>query len=293
MSARASTRCAAAPALALAAALAAGCLARRTPAWTAPSQPFGAVSDDIIAGLLADGDRAWARREDPEQLEEASRAWAAALRYRPSDASTLVKLGRVAWRKGRVASGAGAAGWFDQATAYAERALTARNPALADAARGRRAPEAVFARAAPADTPALVLYAEALLDWAMARGTPTVVDRKAWIAAAARRALAFDRAAGFGAPDRVLAVLDCELPHAGQNLRDALDRFEAAVAAAPGYLPTRLAYAVEYATRVRDAARYRRLLEEIVAADADALPAARAENLDAQRAARRLIRARR
>jgi hypothetical protein len=270
--------------------VACGCLAHRKPTWQAPPEPFGTVSDDIIAGLIADGDKAWAGREDPKQLDEAARAWAAALRYRPADPSLLVKLGRVALRKGRHTSGPAAAGWLDEAVGYAERALTARNPALAEAARAHPRPEQVFTRASAADLPALVLYAEALLDWAAARGTPTVVDRRDWIAAAARRALAFDRAAGFGAPDRVLAILDCELPDAGQNLRDALDHFEAAVAAAPGYLPTRLAYAEEYATRMRDAARYRRLLEEVLAGDPNAIPEARAENLDAQRAARKLLR---
>ena len=54
---------------------------------------------------------------------------------------------------------------------------------------------------------------------------------------------------------------------------------------APAYLPTRLAYAEDYAARVRDEALYRRLLDEIVAADANALPDAAPENADAQRTA--------
>ena len=117
--------------------------------------------------------------------------------------------------------------------------------------------------------------------------------QRPWISAGALRALAFDRAIGWAAPDRVLGILDCELPEARQNLRDALERFEAAVAAAPAYLPTRIAYAEEYATRVRDAALYRRLLDEVIAADANALPEAAPENLEAQKTARSLIRARR
>lgn len=279
-------------AVAIAAATLAGCISHRTAAWTDPPQPFGDVSDDIIAGLLADGDKAWAHREDPKQLDEAARAYSAALRYRPADAATLVKRGRVALRKGSLTSGPTAAGYFDEAVGYAERALAARNPALAAAARAHAAPDAVFSHAEPADAPALALYAEALLDWAVTRGTPTVVDRREWIRAAAQKTLGFDRAIGWATPDRVLGILACELPEARQNLNEALERFEAAVAAAPAYLPTRLAYAEEYATRVRDAALYRRLLEEILAADPNAAPEARAENLDAQHAAKRLIRRR-
>ena len=271
-----------------------GCLSHRDAAWTAPAQPFGTVSDQVVVDLIADGERAWQARADAKQLDEADRAYGAALRYRPADANILVRLAHVATRRARLLDGAGgASARWDQATRYAERAMAARNPKLADAARAGRPPVAVFSYAEPADAPALVIYAEALLGWAMSRGTPTVVERRGWISAAAGRALGFDRALGWAAPDRVLGILDCELPEARQNLREALERFEAAVAAAPAYLPTRIAYAEEYATRVRDEKLYHRLLQEVLAADPRALPEATAENLDAQRLARGLIRERR
>jgi hypothetical protein len=161
------------------------------------------------------------------------------------------------------------------------------------AARAGKSPVEVFTHAEPADAAALVVYAQALLDWSIAHGTPTLLKKREWIEAAAKRALAFDPAVGFAAPNRILGVLDCELPAAGQNLRDALERFEAAVAAAPAYLPTRIAYAEEYATRVRDKKLYERLLESVLDADPNALPEAAPENAEAQRTARRLIRGRR
>ncbi len=272
-------------------AVAAGCVAgsRRTPEWSEPPLPFGDVSDDIVAGLVSSGDQAWQQREKPDMLDEARRSYSAALRYRPSDANILVRLARVSMRRAHAMSSSTAAAQYDEAVRYAERALTARNPALAAAARAGKDPVAVFSHAEPADADALVVYAEALLDWAVVRGTATVLAQKDWIAAAATRVLGFDRALGWAAPDRVLGILECELPEARQNLHDALERFEAAVAAAPAYLPTRLAYAEEYATRVRDAALYQRLLQEVVAADPQALPEAAPENADAQRAARRLL----
>lgn len=268
---------------------ASGCIAKRTPAWVRPAQPFGAVSEQILQDLVLAGDYAWKRRDQPGQLDEAARAWGAALRYNPSDAGVLVDLARVALRRASQSRGAGASERFDEAAGYAERALSARNQALYDAARAGKPPVEVFARAEPADAPALVVYAEALLGWSIAHGTPTLLKKRDWIEAAAKRALSFDPAVGWAAPNRVLGVLDCELPEAGQNLRDALERFEAAVAAAPAYLPTRVNYAEEYATRVRDAALYKRLLEEVLAADPKALPDAAPENADAQRTARTLL----
>jgi hypothetical protein len=271
----------------------AGCVAKRTPAWATPPLPFGSVSELIVNDLVADGDRAWIGRSDAKQLDEAARAYGAALRYRPDDVNVLLHLARIALRRASAMRGAGAAERLDEATGFAERALSARNAKLLDAARAGQPPTEVFSRAEPADADALVVYAEALLDWTMAHGTPTLLKYRPWIAAAATRALGFDPAVGWAAPNRVLGILDCEIPEAKQNLPDALERFEAAVAAAPAYLPTRMAYAEEYATRTRDAELYHRLLEEVVAADANALPEAAPENLEAQKTARSLIRARR
>ena len=266
-----------------------GCLASRHPVWQAPGPSFGDVSDEIVAGLVADGDRAWAQRGDEKQLDEAMRAYRAALRLRPDDAGLMVHLGQIAFFRGRHLSGKSAAVHFGDAVGWAERALSARNPALAAAARSAKKPDAVFAHSSPADQAALVLYAESLLRWAIAHNIETVLDQKPWIEAAAGRALMVDRAAGYGAPDRVLAVLACEQPAARQNLREALDHFEAAVAAAPAYLPTRLLYAEEYAVRMREAPLYRRLLTEVVSADPRLLPERLPENEAAQREARDLI----
>ncbi|MDB4970574.1 MAG: hypothetical protein JWN44_6263 [Myxococcales bacterium] len=274
--------------LAVAALLASGCIAHRSAAFRAPAEPFGDLSDQLISDLLADGDRAWQKRQDPKQLDEAARAYGAALRYRPSDAAILVRLARVALR--RAGLGGAVIARYEEATSFAERAMAARNAKLREAAQSGKGPEQIFSYAEPADAPALTLYAEALLGWAIANGTSTLLDRRPWIIVASVRALGFDRSIGWAAPDRVLGILDCEMPEARQNLRDALEHFEAAVAAAPAYLPTRIAYAEEYATRVRDAALYRRLLDEVIAADANALPEAAPENLDAQKAARSLIR---
>jgi len=267
----------------------AGCIAKRTAAWSTPPTSFGDVSEQILSDLVADGDKAWKDRADSKQVDEAARSWGAALRYNPSDHQVLTKLARVAMRRAAVVRGAAGATHLEEAITFAERALSARNPALLSAARGGKKPVDVFSHAESPDAPALALYAEALLGWSVAHGMPTVLKQREWISAAAARALALDPAVGFGAPYRVLGTLDCELPDARENLRDALVRFEAAVAVAPAYLPTRVVYAEEYATRMSDAALYKRLLEEVVAADPNALADAAPENADAQRAARKLL----
>jgi hypothetical protein len=264
-----------------------GCVAQRRPDWRAPAASFGGVSDAIVADLVHDGDAHWQWRAAPAELDEAVRAWAAALRYQPRDPGLLVRLGRAALRRGLTQH---RRDQLDLAVQLAERALAARNAELGAAARAGKPPEQIFALAAPPDAPALVLYAEAELAWALAYGTPTVLAQRDAIRAAAESALRFDRSVGWAAPDRVLGTLACEIPEARHNLGQARDHFEAAVAAAPAYLPSRLAFAEEYAPRVHDVPLRRRLLEEVVVADARALPDAEPENREAQRVAQQLLR---
>jgi hypothetical protein len=266
--------------------LAAGCVAHRHAAWQAPPSPFGGVSEEIIADLVKDGDSHWQRREDAREVDEAVRAWTAALRYHPRDPSLYVRLGRAALRRG-VASHRREQ--LDVALHHAEKALVARNPDLAAAARASKPADQVFALADASDAPALALYAEALLAWALAHGAPTVLAQRDAIHAAAADLLRFAPAAGFAAADRVLGTLACALPGRRQDLVGAREHFAAALATAPAYLPTKLAFAEACAARARDKALHRRLLQEIVDADSEALADAAPENREAQRIAARWL----
>jgi|SRR5581483_9677809 len=263
----------------------AGCAASRTAMWVAAADPPPAD----VSGVIALGERAFEEREDSARLDEALRQWRTALRETPGDAALLVKLSRAARLRAHDVRGRAGDALADEAVGFAERALALREP-LRKRARELRPATAVFEAAERDDEPALIAYAEALFDWSERRGLATLMAQQDWIRAAAHRAVVLDRAAGHGAPDRVLAMLEATLPlDSGALLLDSLERFEASVASAPRYLPTRLEYAQRYAVRVRDGRLYRRLLEEVVAADADALADARPENRAAQRAARRLL----
>ena len=118
-----------------------GCLAKRTAGWASPPTPFGTVSDDILArpdrrrrkGLAG-------RAATPSSSTKRRAPIGAALRYSPADAGVLVHLARIAKRRATAAKGAGAAEHLNEATAYAERALAARNGQLAR--RGARRQEA-------------------------------------------------------------------------------------------------------------------------------------------------------
>jgi TRAP transporter T-component len=266
-----------------------GCVAHRVPAWRASlADPADPGRD--FAALVDRAERAFLAREDPARLDEAIARWREAERLKPGDAALLVRLSRAARARANTLRGREATALAEQAVAYAERALATRGAFRERTKKRRVQPHQLFAAAERADEPALIAYASALFAWSEGRSFGTLLAQQDWIHAAASRAAELDRTAEHGAPDRLLAMLESSLPTAdGAELTDALDRFEAALAEAPGYLPTRLEYAQRYAARLRDGRLYRRLLEEVLAADADALADARPENRAAQREARALL----
>ena len=112
----------------------------------------------------------------------------------------------------------------------------------------------MFSHAEPADAAALVVYAEALLGWSLAHGTPTLLKQRPGSPPPPRARSASIPPSATARPTASSARSTASCPRRAQNLRDALERFEAAVAVAPAYLPTRLAYA----ERVRHAHERRR-----------------------------------
>jgi hypothetical protein len=268
----------------------AGCVAHRTPAWERPGLPFGAVSKEILDDMVQKGDRAFAERADPAKLEDALENWRGALRYRPDDPALLVRISRASRLRAHSLTGNDADARASDGVAFAERALCARNSRLCDRANSKKLPGHVFNQAELADLAGLIAYSEALLEWSELHGMATLLAQHEWIIEAATRARQLDHTAEFGSPDRVLAIIWASLAtDYGGDLAHSEERFEAALATAPGYLPTRLEYAARWCVRTRDGDRYRRLLKEAADADPNALPEAAPENRAAQERARALL----
>ena len=91
----------------------------------------------------------------------------------------------------------------------------------------------------------------------------------------------------YGAPHRYFGVYHCKVP---MGDREAGRRsFEAALAVTDGYLDTKVLFAEFYATRTQNEELFDRLLNEVIAADPNAIPEMLVENQNAQRAARDLL----
>jgi hypothetical protein len=98
----------------------------------APSSP--ASPGDPFGEALGAGDRAWASREDPAQLDAALAAFRRAAALRPGDADAELRLARAEALRAQVeARPAEARARWDAASRAGERALRARAPAFAAA----------------------------------------------------------------------------------------------------------------------------------------------------------------
>ncbi len=218
----------------------------------------------LLGGCLAHRTPAWEQTADPAKLIETAGA---------------------ELRAGRRTEGAPGLALLERAVSSAERALFTRNRLFREKVRRHERASWLFEGAEQADLPALVIYADALFAWADRQGVLTLLEEQDRIRAAARRAFTLDRTFAYATPDRVIAMLACTLPiGSGANFLQALEHFEAAIASAPGYLPTRVEYALRYAVALRDHALYRRLVQEVLDAPI-APPGAPPELIEENRAA--------
>jgi hypothetical protein len=104
------------------------------------------------------------------------------------------------------------------------------------------------------------------------------------------RCHALDPSIDHGGPDRVLGSLRARpLSPALRALAVAREHFERAIAAAPDYLPTRLAFARDYAVVAQDRGVFERELSAVLEADPAKVQAMEPENRIAQAQARRLL----
>jgi len=191
----------------------------------------------------------------------------------------LVQRSREAFRRGMALPGRPGLDALDDAIALAEQALAERSALFRDKVKRRERPSWLFSAPERADVPALVAYGEALLAWSRRHGTGTLLAEQDRIREALLQAWKIDRDFDHAAPDRLLGTLLAILPvGSGADYVHAREHFEAAVAADPSYLPSKLDYAIEYAARMREDVLYRRLIDEVAAADPAQLPPPEADN---------------
>jgi TRAP transporter TatT component family protein len=240
---------------------------------------------------LAEGDRAFARREDTSQLEAAIAAYERAALLRPADPAIEVRIARAEAYRGLAAPEPSRAreGW-DASARAAERALRVLAPSWAKAIDAGEDPAAAAARIDAGGAEALYWLALGTMRSAQTTGYAAVLAVKDSALGMMTRAAELDERVDAAGPLRALGAWRAALPvAAGGGAAASRAHFERARALAPDDLLGPVSEAETYAVLTQDQPLFEQLLAEVLAADPGRDPVRAPENRIARRRAQELL----
>ena len=181
---------------------------------------------------------------------------------------------------------------YESGVAAAEQALALANPAFAGQIKSGSDTDAVWKKALesakPEDVKALYWYATNLAKWALNNGITSLLKYKDRALLIMQRCKTLDGSFWYGGPSRYLGAYWYKIPF-GKDPAKSKANFEAAVAADPTYLDSKILFAEIYAVRAEDQESFKKLLNEVIAADPAANPDIIPENKNAQRIAKDML----
>jgi hypothetical protein len=259
---------------------------------------------DKAAALVAEGDALWKERGDIEKLKAGLAKWEEAVKLAPS-AELTAKLAR-----GHYLLGDGHYALADDAAArdaeyeaglnWANEALKLVAPEYAAAkAAGQKHADAI--KLAPKEAvPAMYWYASNLGKWAASKGFTTRLKYKDDLKATMDQVKALDESYFYAAVWRYLGGYEAATAGVtGGSLDKSKENFEKSIALAPNYLGTKVLFADFLCPKLqKDAdgdgepdgkALFKKLLEEVLAADPAADAEIEPENRIEQAKAKKLL----
>jgi hypothetical protein len=280
------------------AALVASCGSTRETAWdtTSGSAQLDDAAQTQVVQLLATASAAWDNRGDEAQAKAAVDAWTAATDLDPSNAEALTDLSHAIYYY---------ADCFlrpdednpelykdthESGTRAAERALSAMSPAFADKmASGERIEEAISVLNANA-VPALYWRSSNMGRWAILESFATLLSYKDEIRAIMEFCLDNDPLYWYQAPDRYFGIFYAKAPgFAGGDMKASAAHFNVSIDAHPNYFGTRILMAEEWAVKEDNRALFEELVNYVINADVNSIPAIIPENQCEQRKAEKLM----
>lgn len=280
-------------ALFLTAALAASSCATYQAKWdekiTTPTTP-----NDAATTALTEGDAAWEARSDKAKLMEAFAKWEAAFEKAPT-AELAAKISRAhyLYGDGYLAlenNNEGRDAEYQKGLDWATRSLSMAAPEFAKAmTEGKKHAEAITL--APKEAvPGMYWYATNLGKWAAGKGFATRLRYKDDIKATMDLVKKYDEMYFYAAPWRYFGSFEAVTAGlAGGSLEKSEVNYKKAVELAPNYLGTKVLWAEYLCTKKQDKETFKKLLDEVIAADAKVDPAIAPENTIEQLKAKKLL----
>ncbi len=247
---------------------------------------------NAAASIKAEADALWAERGDKAKLQAALAKYEQAYASDPTDRDIVVKLTRGWYFLGDAHQSDKQAKLDDWNTAigWGKKCMALNSDFTAMLEKGDEDEASAVSVTTADDIPCMYWMATALGKWAKLNGIakslkhlPTV---KAFIGKVSADAPDYYYAAG----DRYWGAYYAVVPSfAGQDLDKSRAHFEKSIAASPGYLATKVLMAENLAVKKQDKALYEKLLNEVIAADPNAIPAIAPENIIEQAKAKDLL----
>ncbi len=271
-----------------------GCATTYEAKWDEKPAATAASETDALIAATAEGDAAWDARADKAKLQEAITKWEAAFE-KGGTGELAAKLARAHYllgdgyyalennQEGRDAE-------YQKGLDWATRALKLSAPEFTKAmTEGKKHAEAITL--APKEAvPAMYWYATNLGKWAATKGFATRLRYKDDIKATMLHVKALDENFFYAAPWRYFGGFEAATAGlAGGSLEKSEENFKKSVELAPAYLGTKVLWADYLCTKKQDKETFKKLLEEVIAADAKADPAIEPENNIEQQKAKKLL----
>ncbi|MEM6730101.1 MAG: TRAP transporter TatT component family protein [Myxococcota bacterium] len=274
------------------------CSAGREAVWERDNQKLKAGGDsaDAAAATQSLSDEAsahWDKRTERAELESAIAAWEKIIEQRGEDGETLARLCRAYYLLGdgymRLAGEDTMLETLEKGVEYGERAMLAMSPAFAERVKADEAVEDAVQSLDKGAMGAVYWYASNLGKFAAEKGFTTQLFYKDRIVAVMTRVLELDPEFFYAAPHRYFGAFYARAPaFAGGDMDKSKEHFETSITKYPEYLGTKVLYADYWAAKQDDKDLFVKMIDEVLAADADAVPELVAENRIEQQKAKQL-----
>lgn len=232
----------------------------------------GATSAD--ASLLAQADALWEQRADEAKLQEALAHYDQALAADPRNRHALEQLTRgwYFWGDAFTSDKDIKVERWGKSIEYGNRCLALNEDIAKQLAQGAKEKDAIAA-ATKDDVACVYWTATALGKWGKIQSLSKTLKHLPTVKAYVTKVEELEPSFFHYAPARYWAAYYAALPSfAGQDLKKSAEYFDAAIKAAPYYLPTRVLRAEFLAVATQDVAMFDADLAAVLASDANAKP---------------------
>jgi len=261
---------------------------RPVPVVVAPPPP-------TFADKCHDAEAAWKMRDQEQEARRAIAIWQEALAMEPQSEEVMIRLAEAHHFIAQVqqlAAGDNTAAHtaLEAGLTAAEQALLRLAPSTTDDISNGQSLEAMLEEVPKEAQPALFWYAANLSGLVEGSDLATGLLLRDRLLKVMERVVALDPSFQFGGPHRILAVFFSSVPPLlGGDLGKAREHFELALSVDPRPFSTKVLFAELYATKSNDRELFTRLLDEVLAGDAEAVPELAPEQRLQQQRARHLV----